>query len=62
MHAGAHVDEPVRPLDQRGEDVGREHVDREDVRQPVGGPDRLRLAIADAGLWMTASKRPRALT
>jgi hypothetical protein len=37
-------------FDQRGQHVGREHVDREDVRQSVCRRDPARLAIADPGV------------
>jgi hypothetical protein len=49
VHAGAEIDQPLRPFDQRGEDIGRERVDREDMRQAVGG-DAVAFAIADGGV------------
>ena len=45
LHAGAEVDEPAWPLDERGQDVGRERVDREDMRQAVGS-EAMSFAVA----------------
>src|SRR5262245_46455486 len=49
VHARAQVDQPLRSLDQSREDVDCERVDREDVRQAVGG-EMVGLAIADSGV------------
>ena len=49
MHARAQIDQSLWPLDQRGEDIGGERVDREDVRQTVGG-DVMAFPIADRGI------------
>ena len=35
MHAGTEINEPLRPLNQRGQDVGRQRVYCEDVRQAI---------------------------
>ena len=49
VHARAQIDEPLRPLDQRGEDIGSQRVDREHMRQAVGG-DAMTFAEADGGV------------
>ena len=49
MHAGTEIDEAFRPLDQRGQNVGRQCVDREDMRQTIGC-DAMALPIADSGI------------
>ena len=49
MHAGTEIDEPFRPLDQRGQDVGRQRVDREDVWQAIGC-DAMPFPIADSSI------------
>ena len=46
MHAGAEIDEPFRPLDQRCQDIGRQRVDRENMWQAVGG-NAVAFAIAN---------------
>jgi hypothetical protein len=48
VHAGTQVDEPLRPLDQRGQDIGRERVDGEDLGKPVLGLDAS-MDVADGG-------------
>ena len=35
VHAGTQIDEAIRPLDQRRQDIGREDIDGEDLRQSV---------------------------
>jgi hypothetical protein len=48
MHAGAEIDQPIRPFDQRRQDIGCQHIDREDARNSRLGLDTPRLPIADA--------------
>jgi hypothetical protein len=48
VHAGADIDQPIRSFDQRCQDVGREHIDREDAGNSGLGLHPARLAIADA--------------
>ena len=55
MHAGTEIDEAFRPLDQRGQNVGRQCVDREDMRQTIGC-DAMALPIADSGIVEAAAK------
>jgi hypothetical protein len=50
VHARAQVDQPVRPFDQAGHQVGREHVDREDLGQAVRRLDPPHLTVADSGV------------
>src|SRR5437762_3080706 len=50
MQSGAEIYQSFRLADQRGEDVGRQCVDREYVRQSVHRGDPARLAIAYAGV------------
>ncbi|HEY2308968.1 MAG TPA: hypothetical protein VGI05_24085, partial [Streptosporangiaceae bacterium] len=50
MHARAKVDQPARPLDQAGQQVRGEHVDREDVLEPVIGAEAPRLTVTDPGI------------
>ncbi len=50
VHPGTEVDQPGRRPDQRGEQVGRQHVDREDQAQVVGSLHAARLPVADAGI------------
>ena len=51
MHARTKIDEPVWPLEQRGERIsGVEHIDGEDVRRAARRVDAPGLAIADAGV------------
>jgi hypothetical protein len=50
MHARAEVDQPARPLDQAGQQVRGEHVDREDMLQTVIGADAPRLPVTDPGI------------
>jgi hypothetical protein len=61
MHTGTDIDEAFRPLNQRCQKVGGQRVDREDMRRAIGC-DAMPLAVATAALWITASKRPNALT
>src|SRR5206468_4794490 len=49
--AAAEVDEALRLVDERGEQVGGDDVDGQDLRAGV-----------DAGVWITASMRPRLFT
>ena len=49
MHTGTEIDETFRPLNQRCQNVGRQRVDREDMRQAIGC-DAMPLAIADSGI------------
>jgi hypothetical protein len=49
MHAGTEINEAFRPLDQRGQNVGRQCVDREDMRQTIGCY-AMPLPIADSGI------------
>ena len=46
VHTGAQIDEPLGPLDQRGQDIGRQRVDGEHMRQAVSG-HAMAFAIAD---------------
>jgi hypothetical protein len=48
MHAGAEIDQPIRSFDQRRQNVGREHIYREDARNSGLGLHPPRPAIADA--------------
>jgi len=50
MHAGAEVDQPLRPVNERGEHIGRERVDREHVRQPLRSTAACTLLISDRGV------------
>ena len=50
MHAGAQIDQPVRPLDQSGQHIGRQNIDGEDAGHARLGLDASRLAIADPGI------------
>jgi hypothetical protein len=50
MHARAEVDQPGGPLDQAGQQVRGEHVDREDVLQAVIGADAPGLPVTDPGV------------
>ena len=50
MHARAEVHQPARSLDQAGQQVRGEHVDREDVLQTVIGADAPRLPVTDPGI------------
>ena len=47
VHAGTEIDQPLRPFDQGGQQIGRKRVDGEDMGKAVGGRDPP-LAIADA--------------
>jgi hypothetical protein len=49
VHAGAQIDQALRPLDQGRQDVGGERVDGEDLRQPIEGK-AMRLLVADSGV------------
>ena len=49
VHARAQIDEALRPFDQRGQDIGRERVDGEDMRQAVAR-QAMPFAIADGGV------------
>lgn len=61
VHAGAQVHEAAGPLDQCGQDVGREHVDGKDVGEAVLRLDALRLAVAPDAFWRPGFKSmPRA--
>src|SRR4051794_21240609 len=46
VHAGAEIDQPFGSLDERGQQVRRERVDREHVLQPVDSLSS-RLLVAD---------------
>src|SRR5262249_34855057 len=48
MHAGADIDQPIRSFDQCRQDVGREHIDREDAGNSGLGLHAARLAVTDA--------------
>ena len=48
MHPRTQVDEPFRSVDERGEDVGRERVDREDKGETIDGRAAPALSVADA--------------
>ena len=49
MHARAQIDEALRPFDQRCQDIGRERVDGEHMRQAVAG-DAMTFLEADGGI------------
>jgi hypothetical protein len=49
VHAGAQIDDPLGPLDQGGQNIGRQRVDREHMGQAVSG-DAMAFAIADGGV------------
>ncbi|OED07888.1 hypothetical protein A9Z05_32675 [Burkholderia sp. A2] len=49
MHAGTQIDETPRTLDQCGKYVGRQRVDREDVRQAVAR-DAMPFTVTDRGV------------
>ena len=49
VHARTQIDEALRPFDQHGQDIGRERVDGEDMRQAVAGQS-MPFAIADGGV------------
>jgi hypothetical protein len=50
VHAAAQVDEPVRTLDKRREQVRGEHVDGQHIGMAIDGGDLAILAVADAGV------------
>ncbi|HEX3715672.1 MAG TPA: hypothetical protein VHV09_22970 [Trebonia sp.] len=50
VHAARQVHQPPRALDERREQVGREHVDGQDGGVPVFRGDLARLAVAGAGV------------
>jgi hypothetical protein len=49
VHARAQIHQSLGPFDQRSENIGRERVDRENVRQTVGR-DVMAFPIADRGI------------
>jgi hypothetical protein len=58
VHARAQIDQAAGRGDERGEQVGREHVDGEHVLEPVRGGVQV-LAIADAGVVDNRVQGPR---
>jgi hypothetical protein len=48
MHAGAEIDQSLRPSDQDRQNVGCQHIDREDAGDSAFGLAASRLAIANA--------------
>jgi hypothetical protein len=59
LRATAKVDQPFRRLDQSRQQIGRQHIDGEKVRQAVGGLDAARLAVADADIVDDRVMRPQ---
>ena len=49
MHTRTQVDEAMRTFNHRGEDVSRERVDRENVRQSVAG-HAIRFIVANGSI------------
>ena len=49
VHTGTEINEPFRALNQRSQDVGRQRVDGEDMRQAIRG-DAIPFVIADCGI------------
>ena len=49
VHARTQIDQSLWPFDQCREDIGGEHVDREDVRQTIDR-DVVAFPIADGGI------------
>ena len=50
MHSRTQIDQPVGRCYQSRQQVGREHVDGEDVREAIDGLDAVRLPITDTGI------------
>jgi len=47
MKAGTQIDETLGLVNERGQDIGSERIDREDMRQAVFGRDAARFPVAD---------------
>jgi hypothetical protein len=50
VHARTEVHQPTRRIDESGQQVGGEDVDRKDLRKSVDGLDAPGFAVADAGV------------